>query len=63
MLLDKLEECMRGTPADGLIKRLFAGKVRSYIRCLHIPYESVREEEFYDIQVRVFGAITDGDGL
>ena len=51
VLLDKLEEHTRGTSVDGLIKRLFAGKVRSYIRCLHIPYESAREEEFYDIQV------------
>jgi ubiquitin carboxyl-terminal hydrolase 7 len=51
VLLDKLEERMKDTPVTGVVKRLFAGKVRSYIRCLNIPYESTREEEFYDIQV------------
>lgn len=51
VLLDKLEERMKDTPVKGVVKRLFAGKVRSYIRCLNIEYESTREEEFYDIQV------------
>mmetsp|Transcript_6273 Transcript_6273/g.9471 ORF Transcript_6273/g.9471 Transcript_6273/m.9471 type:complete len:1457 (+) Transcript_6273:112-4482(+) len=53
VLLDKLEECMKGTPVDGAVKNLFAGKIRSYIRCINIAYESTREEEFYDIQLDV----------
>ena len=51
VLLDKLEEKMNGTVVDGAIKRLFAGKVRSFIRCVNVPYQSFRDEDFYDIQV------------
>jgi ubiquitin carboxyl-terminal hydrolase 7 len=52
ILLDKLEERMKGTPADGTIQKLFVGKIKSYIRCINISYESSREEDFYDLQVR-----------
>ena len=52
VLLDKLEEKMVGTSVDGMIKKLFAGKVRSFIRCVNVSYESSRDEDFYDIQVR-----------
>mmetsp|Transcript_25746 Transcript_25746/g.43375 ORF Transcript_25746/g.43375 Transcript_25746/m.43375 type:complete len:1590 (+) Transcript_25746:156-4925(+) len=57
VLLDKMEERMRGKgPAvDGAVKSLFAGKIKSYIRCINIDYESSREEEFYDIQLDVKG--------
>lgn len=55
LLLDKIEELMKGTPCDGAISRIFQGKLRSFIRCLHISYESVREEDFYDIQLDVKG--------
>jgi hypothetical protein len=51
ILLDKLEERMKGTPADGTIQKLFVGKIKSYIRCINISYESSREEDFYDLQV------------
>lgn len=51
ILLDKLEERMKGTPADGTVQRLFVGKIKSYIRCLNIDFESSREEDFYDLQV------------
>lgn len=56
VLLDKMEERMRGKGAvDGVVKSLFAGKIKSYIRCVNIDYESAREEEFYDIQLDVKG--------
>ena len=55
LLLDKLEELMKGTDCDGAISRIFQGKLRSFIRCLNIAYESVREEDFYDIQLDVKG--------
>lgn len=51
VLLDRLEERMKDTSTAGVIKKLFSGRVRSYIRCLNIDYESAREEDFYDIQV------------
>ena len=55
LLLDKLEEIMKGTSFDGSISRLFQGKLKSFIRCLHIQYESCMEEDFYDIQLDVKG--------
>ena len=55
VLLDKLEENMKGTIVDGEVNRLFSGKVSSFIRCLHVDYESRRLEDFYDIQLDVKG--------
>lgn len=47
VLCDKLETKMKGTQADGAINRLFCGKMKSYIKCIDIEYESARSEEFY----------------
>lgn len=55
VLCDKLETKMKGTAADGEIKNLFAGSMKSYIKCINIEYESARSEEFYDIQLNVKG--------
>lgn len=55
ILLDKLEEKMKGTVVDGAIQNLFCGTVRSYIKCVKVDYSSIREEEFYDIQLDVKG--------
>ncbi|EQC33787.1 hypothetical protein SDRG_08471 [Saprolegnia diclina VS20] len=57
ILCDRLEEKMKGTPADGLIKALFEGKVKSFISCVHVPCESSREESFYDLQLDVKGLV------
>ncbi|CAO3702673.1 unnamed protein product [Rhizopus stolonifer] len=53
LLQDNLERKMKGTPAEGSIQRLFVGKMKSYIRCVHVDYESSRSEDFYDIQLNV----------
>ncbi|GAA6033904.1 hypothetical protein NBRC10512_001767 [Rhodotorula toruloides] len=53
VLCDKLETKMKGTQADGAINRLFCGKMKSYIKCINIDYESARSEDFYDIQLNV----------
>jgi len=53
VLIDKLEERMKGTTADGVTKRMFAGSIKSYIRCVDVDYTSSRDEEFYDIQLDV----------
>eukprot|EP01105_Mastigella_eilhardi_P020175 TRINITY_DN4786_c0_g1_i6.p1 TRINITY_DN4786_c0_g1~~TRINITY_DN4786_c0_g1_i6.p1 ORF type:complete len:975 (-),score=258.77 TRINITY_DN4786_c0_g1_i6:133-3057(-) len=55
ILCDKLEEKMKGTPAEGTISRLFAGKIRSFVKCVTVPYESSREETFYDLSLTVKG--------
>ncbi|KAL7064088.1 hypothetical protein AAHC03_05089 [Spirometra sp. Aus1] len=55
VLLDNMESKMKGTSVEDTIPNLFRGKMLSYIRCKHVPYESKREENFYDIQLKVKG--------
>jgi Ubiquitin carboxyl-terminal hydrolase len=47
VLQDKLEIKMKGTAAEGAINKLFVGKMKSYIKCVNVEYESARTEEFY----------------
>jgi ubiquitin carboxyl-terminal hydrolase 7 len=47
VLQDKLEAKMKGTPADGAIKNLFVGKMKSYIKCINVEFESSRSEDYY----------------
>jgi len=37
---------MQGTKAEGAIAKLFVGKMKSYIKCVNVDYESSRSEEF-----------------
>ncbi|KRX28135.1 Ubiquitin carboxyl-terminal hydrolase 7 [Trichinella nelsoni] len=55
VLLDNLESKMKDTPVNGVIPQLFEGKMKSYVRCKKVPFESNREEAFYDIQLNVKG--------
>jgi hypothetical protein len=59
VLLDNLEMKMKGTPLEPAIAALFRGKCRSYVRCKHVPVETSREEDFYDLSLLV----KDLDGL
>lgn len=36
----------QGTKAEGAIQKLFVGKMKSYIKCLNVDFESSRIEEF-----------------
>ena len=58
VLLDDLEEKMKGTPVEGALGRLFVGKMHNVIKCLNVDYQSVREESFYDLQMAVKGMQT-----
>ncbi|KAF9582420.1 hypothetical protein BGW38_000230, partial [Lunasporangiospora selenospora] len=53
VLQDNLEGKMKGTGAEGAIQNLFVGKMKSYIKCINVDYESSRVENFYDIQLNV----------
>lgn len=53
VLLDNMENKMKGTAVERIIPTLFCGKMVSYIRCKNVAYESKREEQFYDIQLKV----------
>ncbi|TEB31291.1 ubiquitin carboxyl-terminal hydrolase 5 [Coprinellus micaceus] len=55
VLQDKLETKMKGTAAEGAIQKLFVGKMKSYIKCVNVDYESSRIEAFNDIQLNVKG--------
>ncbi|KAJ3037767.1 hypothetical protein HDV00_001353 [Rhizophlyctis rosea] len=55
VLQDNLESKMKGTKAEGAITRLFVGKMKSYIKCINVDYESSRVEDYYDIQLNVKG--------
>ena len=37
---------LQGTIAEGAIAKLFVGKMKSYIKCVNVDYESSRIEEF-----------------
>jgi ubiquitin carboxyl-terminal hydrolase 7 len=36
----------QGTKAEGAMAKLFAGKMKSYVKCVNVDYESSRIEEF-----------------
>ncbi|XP_050084011.1 ubiquitin carboxyl-terminal hydrolase 7 isoform X1 [Anopheles aquasalis] len=55
VLLDKLENKMKGTSLEGTIPKLFEGKMISYIKCQNVDYTSRRTETFYDIQLNIKG--------
>ncbi|ETW85794.1 cysteine protease [Heterobasidion irregulare TC 32-1] len=55
ILQDKLESKMKGTKAEGAISKLFVGKMKSYIKCVDVDFESSRIEDFNDIQLNVKG--------
>lgn len=52
---DNLEEKMKGTISEGIVEKLFRGKIYNYIKCINVNYESSRMETFYDISLNVKG--------
>lgn len=53
--MERMEEKMKGTDAENVLPKLFRGKVRTYISCINVDYESSRIEDFWDIQLNVSG--------
>ena len=42
-----IDDCtLQGTKAEGAIQKLFVGKMKSYIKCVNVDFESSRIEEF-----------------
>ncbi|KAK7111658.1 ubiquitin carboxyl-terminal hydrolase 7-like isoform X1 [Littorina saxatilis] len=60
VLLDNMENKMKGTCVEGTIPQLFEGKMLSYIKCKNVDYGSQREETFFDIQLNIKGKKNDG---
>lgn len=55
ILMEVLEKKMKGTPAEKTLPELFVGKMKTYISCINVDYESSRIEDFWDIQLNVRG--------
>lgn len=55
ILMDKLEARMRGTEAQDALPKMFIGKMKTYLRCINVEYESSRTEDFWDLQLNVSG--------
>ncbi|GMG49910.1 unnamed protein product [Ambrosiozyma monospora] len=55
ILMDRLETKMKGTEIEGCLNDIFVGKMKSFIRCINVDYESSRTEDFWDIQLNVKG--------
>lgn len=62
-LMERLEEKMKGTPAEKALPDLFVGKTKTYLSCINVNYESSRVEEFWDIQLNVRGNKTLDDSF
>ena len=55
ILMERLEERMKGTEAENALPKLFVGKSKTYISCINVDFESSRLEDFWDIQLNVRG--------
>eukprot|EP01065_Artemidia_motanka_P047123 TRINITY_DN7301_c0_g3_i1.p1 TRINITY_DN7301_c0_g3~~TRINITY_DN7301_c0_g3_i1.p1 ORF type:complete len:1250 (+),score=425.49 TRINITY_DN7301_c0_g3_i1:82-3750(+) len=54
-LIDNLEEKMKETSLKGFIDSIILGRMRNYVKCTQIEFESERTEDYKDIQVTVRG--------
>ena len=55
ILMEVLEKKMKGTPAEKTLPDLFVGKMKTYISCINVDFESSRIEEYWDLQLNVRG--------
>lgn len=55
ILMERMEAAMKGTDAENALAKIFSGKMKTYIACINIDYESAKVEEFWDIQLNVSG--------
>jgi ubiquitin carboxyl-terminal hydrolase 7 len=54
-LMERMEEKMKGTDYEKVLPEMFSGKIKTYISCINVPYESSRIEDFWDVQLNVSG--------
>ena len=55
ILMERMEERMKGTAAENALAKMFVGRMKTYISCINVEYESSRIEDFWDIQLNVSG--------
>lgn len=61
--MDKMEEKMKGTEAENALAQMFVGKMKTYLKCINVDYESSRIEDFWDLQLNVSGCKTLDDSF
>ncbi|KAM7196423.1 ubiquitin carboxyl-terminal hydrolase [Rhypophila sp. PSN 637] len=54
-LMEQMENKMKGTPQEKALPDIFSGKVKTYVSCINVDYESSRIEDFWDLQMNVSG--------
>ncbi|KAL8688003.1 MAG: hypothetical protein Q9218_005975 [Villophora microphyllina] len=55
ILMERMEARMKGTDAENALAKMFVGKMKTYISCINVDYESSRIEDFWDVQLNVRG--------
>ncbi|KAI5816954.1 hypothetical protein BZA77DRAFT_46183 [Pyronema omphalodes] len=55
VLMENLENKMKGTDVEKFLNDMFVGKAKTYIRCTNVDYTSERIEDYWDIQLNVRG--------
>ncbi|PSK36766.1 hypothetical protein B9Z65_1949 [Elsinoe australis] len=63
ILMEKMEEKMKGTEAENALAQMFVGKMKTYLKCINVDYESSRIEDFWDLQLNVSGCKTLDDSF
>ena len=54
---------MKGTTAEKALPEMFVGRMKTYISCINVDFESARHEDFWDIQLNVRGNATLDDSF
>ncbi|KAH9909870.1 hypothetical protein F4778DRAFT_713206 [Xylariomycetidae sp. FL2044] len=54
-LMERMEDKMKGTTAEDALPRMLSGKIKTYVSCINVDYESSRVEDFWDVQLNVKG--------
>ena len=55
LLIEVMENKMKGTADEGSFSKMFTGKYNNYIQCLNVDYHSEIKETFNEIQLTVKG--------
>ena len=55
LLIEEMENKMKGTSVEGSFNKMFTGKYNNYIQCLYVDCRREIEESFNEIQLTVKG--------
>ena len=51
----RVGHCQQGTKVEGVINRLFEGRIQKSITCLNVPYTSKKTDAYMDVFLDVRG--------